>query len=397
MKKNIGTTIALCALTAGATFNITMLACQRQLNALVPEYLEQQALFSKLSELKGVIDDKYVGDYTEEDLLEMAAYGMVAGTADRWSSYLPAESVKQTTMNLQGKMVGIGVNVNYDGNPENGIIITSVYEDSPAEKAGLENGDIIRGAEDKTLQEHGYDAVLEAVKGEEGTMATLTVEHDGQTETYRIKRAEVQRTAVYGRMLEKHIGYVKLTDFDGGADLQCEEVMAKLLVDGADSFIFDVRYNPGGSVQVLANILDPLLPEGDIITLRPKEGRETVYSSDANAMTLPMAVLVNGRSISAAEFFAAALQEYGVATIVGEPTIGKGFSQRIYKLSDGSGVNLSDQKYFTPKGKNLADIGITPDVLEEFTEEQNLHYYTLTDEEDTQLQAAIRVIEEKLA
>ncbi|MGE4548463.1 MAG: S41 family peptidase, partial [Intestinibacillus sp.] len=183
-------------------------------------------------------------------------------------------------------------------------------------------------------------------------------------------------------------------DFAGGTDTQFHTALQALLNEGAKKQLFDVRFNPGGSVNVQSNMLDELLPEGTIISLKPKsgEGGET-YTSDANEIDLPMAVLVNADSISAAEFFPAALQEYGKAVIVGDKTIGKGYSQRQYPLSDGAALILSDQLYYTPKGKNLAGVGITPDVQVSLPEDQYKNFEFLEPADDDQLQAAIKALE----
>ena len=394
MKKHItpGTAAALCLLSAVAACNVTVLACRVEFNRAMPT-ASAQRLYGKLGEIEQLVQDKYVGEFDEQKAVETAATGFVVGVGDRWSNYLSKEQYDAYKLDFAGKLVGIGVSVSYSRTTGE-TRITDVYDGSPAEQAGLQKGDLLLGAGDKTVEKDGYNAVVGAVHGEEGTEATVRVRHaeSGETETLRIRRAKVDKTAVRGRMLEGKTGLITIRDFDGGADKQFQAVLDDLLARGAEKLIFDVRFNPGGSVPVLANILDPLLPEGDIIRLEPKEGEGKTYTSDAAALDLPMAVLVNAESISAAEFFPAALQEYGKAVVVGDQTIGKGYSQRQYVLSDGSALILSDQKYYTPHGKNLAGIGITPDVKVSLSDEAYQNYYFLTDEEDTQLQAAISAL-----
>lgn len=396
MKKQItaGTAVALCALTAVSTFNVTLLACRSGLNSLLPSYTVQQEVCGKLGEIKQTVDQHFVGTYDVKNALDMAAAGFMVGVGDRWSSYLTAEEYREYQLNFSGQLVGIGVAVSYD-EEQNKIRISDVYEGSPADKAGLRRGDQILGAGDKTLAKDGYNAVVAAVGGTAGTRVTLTIRHaaDGTTDTVTCERKKINKVTVRGTMLDNKIGYLRIRDFDGGTDTQFKNALQKLLDDGAKKLIFDVRFNPGGSVKVMANMLDELLPKGTIITLKPKDGEDgEVYTSDEQEINLPMTVLVNADSISAAEFFAAALQEYGKAVVVGDKTIGKGYSQRQYPLSDGSALILSDQMYYTPKGKNLAGVGITPDVQISLPEEKYKNFEFIKPADDDQLQAAIQVL-----
>ncbi len=390
-----GTAVALCLLTAVTTCQITLLACREGINGALPDYIAQQKLYTKLGEIQSLIEHNYVGEYDSEKLLDMAAAGMVVGTGDRWSSYLPKADYQSHQLNQEGALVGIGVSVYYDSDAT-ALKIREVYPDSPAQAAGLQSGDEILAADGISVQEQGYAAVVQAVSGEADTAVTLQVQRaaDGTAQTVTLNREKVSKTVVTAELLENHIGYIAIEDFDGGADTQFAAALEQLQQQGATAFVFDVRNNPGGLITVLVHILDPLLPEGEIVSLVEKDGTEKDYTSDSQALQLPMAVLVNAKSISAAELFAAVLQEYGVATVVGEQTIGKGFAQRTYPLSDGSALVLSDQKYYTPKGKNLANIGITPDVEVELTDAQEQNFYAMTKQEDTQLQAAIQAVQQ---
>lgn len=393
MKKQIsrGTAVALCLLSAIAACNVTILACREQFNAAMPNAAAQK-LYAKLGEIQGAVEHNYVGEYDQEEMVDMAATGLVVGVGDRWSSYLTRAQYETYKLDFAGKLVGIGITITQ--NKEGKVLITDVYDNSPAQAAGLVPHDELIGAGDKTIEADGYDAVVDAVRGEAGTAASVTIRKDGETvpKTIEIKRAKVDKTAVRARMLPDHIGYIAIHDFDGGADVQFKAALKQMQEQGAEKLVLDVRWNPGGSVIVLKDMLDPLLPEGPIITLEPKNGEKTTYSSDAAALEMPMAVLVNAESISAAEFFAAALQEYDKAVVVGDQTIGKGYSQKPYVLSDGSALILSDQKYYTPKNKNLAGIGIVPDVSVSLSDEAQANHYFLTEKEDTQLQAAIEAL-----
>ena len=205
---------------------------------------------------------------------------------------------------------------------------------------------------------------------------TVTVKKaDGSAKELTMQRAVVTQKMAWGKMLNDKIGYIRIENFHDGCADQFKTALQSLTDSGAQSLVIDVRHNGGGRVKEMSEALDPLLGEGTIMTLRMKNGSETVYTSDADSIDLPIAVLIDDQSISAAEFFAAALQEYDRATLVGTHTTGKGRAQRTYQLSDGSAVNLSVEEYFTPKGKSLADVGIAPDIEVKLTDEQTQNFF----------------------
>jgi carboxyl-terminal processing protease len=197
-----------------------------------------------------------------------------------------------------------------------------------------------------------------------------------------------------GQLLEGNVGLITITNFDDRCAQESIAAIESLMEQGADRLIFDVRGNPGGFAHELVALLDYLLPEGDLFRTVDYQGREDVDTSDAKCLQIPMVVLVNRDSYSAAEFFAVALQEYGAARVVGEKTSGKGYYQVVYQLSDGSAVGLSIGKYVTPKGVSLEGVGITPDVIVEVTQEQAAAIYagTLDPMEDPQILAAIAAL-----
>ena len=397
MSKSVsrGTAAALCVLTAVASFNVSYALIQRQNEAALPGYEANNAIYGKLGEIREKVDSLYVGEYDAQDAVDMACVGYMAGVGDRWSGYLSKEEYEENQLSFSGRSSGIGVYTAYDAANQR-LRILEVYEGSGAAEAGMRKGDEILGAEDKTLAADGYDAVIDTIRGEEGTDVTVTFRQaeTGRTVTASMTRREVDATMVSGRMLDETTGYIRFYNFRQHSEEQFRKVLDSLLAQGAEKLVFDVRNDPGGAVDSLCKILDPLLPEGKIMTLRTKAGAEKVYESDADCLDLPMVVLVNADSISAAEFFAAALQEYGKATVVGTQTIGKGYSQRTYPLSDGSALRLSDQAYYTPKDKSLIGTGVTPDVTVELSDEKTARFYFLSDEEDNQLAAARAVLEE---
>lgn len=380
-KITLATALALCIAVAAAA----VLGCYAVLRWSSP------AVETKLREIDRIAASRYIGDLDAEAVADYAAVGYVAGLGDQWSSYIPADQYEQYRMNSEGQGCGIGVAVI---STEDSIRVNLVYDDSPAAQAGIEKGDYIVAAAGLTVQADGADAVIDAIRGDEGTEVSVSVRKDGTDEVQELtmQRAVVTQKMAWGQMLDGSVGYIRIENFHDGAAAQFQDTLDGLLADGAQSLVIDVRHNGGGRVKEMSEALDPLLPEGTIMTLRTKDGDETVYSSDADMIDLPIAVLIDDQSISAAEFFAAALQEYDRATLVGTHTTGKGRAQQTFELSDGSAVNLSVEEYFTPNGNSLADVGIAPDIEVTLTEEQQADFYFLTPEDDPQLQKAVESV-----
>ena len=380
-KITLATALALCIAVAAAA----ALGCYAVLRWSSP------AVETKLREIDRIAASRYIGDLDAEAVADYAAVGYVAGLGDQWSSYIPADQYEQYRMNSEGQGCGIGVAVI---STEDSIRVNLVYDDSPAAQAGIEKGDYIVAAADLTVEADGADAVIDAIRGDEGTEVSVSVRKDGTDEVQELtmQRAVVTQKMAWGQMLDGSVGYIRIENFHDGAAAQFQDTLDGLLADGAQALVIDVRHNGGGRVKEMSEALDPLLPEGTIMTLRTKDGDETVYSSDADMIDLPIAVLIDDQSISAAEFFAVALQEYDRATLVGTHTTGKGRAQQTFELSDGSAVNLSVEEYFTPNGNSLADVGIAPDIEVTLTEEQQADFYFLTPEDDPQLQKAVESV-----
>lgn len=394
MSKNVsrGTAAALCALTAVTAVTVSYIGMERRLEALLPDYKTDAAIYGKIGEIRRTVDAYYVGQYDQQEAVDDAAAGFVVGVGDRWSSYMSAEEYQAYKLSFSGQSFGIGLYTAYDAD-QNELRIVEVFPGSDGEALGLQKGDLILGAEGKTVEKDGYSDTIAAVAGDEGTKANVTIQRaaTGEVETVEMERKTTDTIMAAGHMLKDgQTGFVRIYNFHRGSEKQVREQVEKLTAEGAKRLIFDVRNNPGGSVDSVCDALDALLPEGKIMTLRTKAGKETVYESDKNEVDLPMAVLVNADSISAAEFFAAALQEYGKAVVVGEQTIGKGYSQQNYELSDGSALHLSDQEYFTPNGKSLIGTGVTPDV--ESSPAEGFNLYFTPQEDDVQLQAALAAL-----
>lgn len=396
MKKrfNIATIIGLMLLVAAVTFTITYMSVERQFQEQLAVEGSRDKIFSKLGTIIDLIEEKYVGEYELEDLIDGAAYGIVAATGDRWSYYLNEEDFVRYKESIMNQYVGIGVTVSFDAE-KNVLVITKVHAGSPAEASGLMPKDLIVGVNGEKVADLGYEGTVNRVRGEENTPVTIEIQRGETFFTREIIRKSYQYNPVSSKIIAGNIGYIRIDNFDSRVDVSFEDAVGKLTEAGVEGLIFDVRGNPGGLKNAMVTMLDLLCPEGVLFTMRDKNGNVTVDYSAPGEIPLPMAVIVDENSYSAAEFFAAALQEYGKAEIVGTGTFGKGYSQDTLELGDGSAIKLSTNEYFTPHGKSLIDVGITPDYYVELNFDGS--FLLLEEEEDNQLQKAIEVVGLKIA
>ena len=348
---------------------------------------------AKLDELLALVDEKFIGEIDWKAAEDSAAAGMVAGLGDRWSYYMSAERYDSYLEQMNNAYVGVGITVT---EREDGYIdVVEVVRGGPAERAGIEAGDILTHADGIDLATLTMDESTGIIKGEEGTTVRLTIRRGEITWEMDVRREFFEVTVASGQMLTEDIGMVTIENFDGRCADETIAAIESLMDQGAKKLIFDVRNNPGGYKRELCAVLDYLLPEGPLFRSEYYDGTEQVDESDADCLDIPMAVLVNSESISAAEFFAATLDEYEAATVVGTQTIGKGYFQQTYRLSDGSAVGLSVGKYTTPNGVSLTDVGITPDVVVEVDEELfwQIYYGNVDWTGDPQVLAAVEVLE----
>ena len=361
-------------------------------------YREQTPAEAKTAEIGAYLDRFFIDDYDEEKLADAAASAMVEATGDRWSYYLTAEEKSSYDEQMQNAYVGIGVTITAQ-KELGGMRIEAVTADGPAEEAGLLTGDIITEVEGEKTLDLGMTGTRTKVRGEEGTFVTLTILRGEESFPVSVERRSIQTPVATYEMLDGQIGYIKIANFDTRCAEETNAAMDELIAQDAKALIFDVRNNGGGYKNELVKVLDKILPEGILFQSEDYQGSKQIDRSDADCIDLPMAVLVNQDSYSAAEFFAAAIQEYDWGTVVGTKTVGKGNFQTAFTLSDGSMLNLSIGKYYTPQGRSLTDTGITPDVEIALSDEDGakLYYGQLEKADDAQLQAAIREITQKLS
>ena len=349
---------------------------------------------SKLDQLESLILERFIGDSDRVAMEDAAAEAMVDSLGDRWSYYIPADEYEAYQEQVANAFVGVGITIQLTEESE-GLLVVDVTRGGPAEEAGILVGDTLVAVEQTRIAGMSTTEVRNLVRGEEGTWVSLTLSRDGREETFSVERRRIEVPVATFSMLDNHVGLVRIENFDQRCAQETIAAIEALLAQGAEGLIFDVRGNPGGYADEMVKILDYLLPEGELFRTVDYAGRERVDTSDADCLELPMAVLVNQDSYSAAEFFAAALREYDWAVVVGQKTCGKGYFQNTLPLSDGSAVGLSVGKYFTPNGQSLADVGVTPDRVVEVDEDTRwkIYYGTLPTEEDVQLETARELLE----
>lgn len=345
---------------------------------------------SKLAQLQSLIEERYIEGADATVLEDAAANAMVAATGDRWSYYIPASEYETYQENMANAYVGVGITILSSEEVE-GFQIMSVTPGGPAEEAGVQVDDLLIGVDGEDVRQSDASQVRNLVRGEEGTDVVLTVLREETELELTVQRRHMETPVATYTMLENQVGLVTIENFDSRCSEETIAAIEALREQGAEKLIFDVRNNPGGFADELVKVLDYLLPEGDLFRTERYDGYEDVDVSDENFLDMPMAVLVNGDSYSAAEFFAAALQEYEAAIVVGEHTSGKGHFQTTYQLNDGSAVALSIGRYYTPKGVCLEGVGIEPDVPVTVDEDTAMEIYfdSLPWEEDPQIQAAL--------
>ena len=352
--------------------------------------------YNKLTQMEQLIETYFIGEADRTAMEDAAAKAMVESLGDKWSYYMSAKEYEVYTEQMHNAYVGIGITIAQQEN-QTGFLVTKVNEGGSAEEAGMLAGDVIIQIEGQSTEGMTTTQARDLVRGKEGTEVSLTVSRDGAEIQLSVTRKTVETPVAESVLLEDGIGLVTIYNFDDRCAQESIGAIEGLLAQGAMALIFDVRGNPGGYKHELVKLLDYLLPEGVLFRSEDYTGKVTVDESDTNCLNIPMAVLVDGNSYSAAEFFAAALVEYDVAFVAGQPTTGKGYFQSTFPLDDGSAMGLSIGKYTTPKGVSLADVGITPEVLIEVDEETAFQIYagTLAPEDDPVILAAAEALKEK--
>lgn len=353
--------------------------------------------YNKLEDLENLILTSFAGDADKTKIEDAAADAMVNAMGDRWSYYVPAAELPSFLENSENAYVGIGVTVQATDD-NSGLMVIAVQPGGPAEGAGVQVGDVIIQVDGESAQDRTVTEISAMIKGEEGTVVSITVLRSGEGITMSMTRKRMETTVASSKLLNEHVGLVTIQNFDERCADETIAAIKALLNQGADMLLFDVRNNPGGYVDELTKVLDYLLPEGNLIRTVGTDGSDETVTSDADCVKVPMAVLVNENTYSAAELFAVDLSEYGVARIFGQKTSGKGFFQQVFQFSDGSAAGISVGRYYTSQGNNLEGIGLTPDEEIKLDDESEALLYNgmLEPENDAQLQAALSYLMDKV-
>ena len=350
----------------------------------------------KLNLIDKVLDSFYFDDVDDEQVLDNICKAYVNSYGDKYTTYYTAEEYAKFNEANSGEYCGIGVVVrkNDDGN----ILVVEPYDGSPGKEAGIRKNDVIISVNGEAIADKDLSNIVARIKGKEGTTVDVGIKREGVDDTINmtITRRKVEVKTVTYEMLENSIGYISIDEFDKVTAQQFKNGYDDLKSQGMKGLIVDIRSNPGGLLSTVIDMLDEILPDGLILYTEDKYGKRVEYNgNNPNVADVPIAVLVDEGSASASEIFAGAIQDYGMGTIIGTQTFGKGIVQETRRISDGSAIKFTISKYYTPKGQDIHGHGVTPDVVVELSEEfKNLTEYD--EKKDNQLQTAISVLQEKI-
>lgn len=396
-KQRIYKTVMLVILVAVITFILTTVMMYNKLGGtqniryVMIGNSETSEVGGMISRLKTVIDKYYLGEYDENEMNEEAAKGYIAGLDDQYSEYITAEEYEAFSQDVYGSFVGIGIYFGKDIN--NQMLIVSTIENSAAEKAGLQSGDIITKVDDYEVTKDAQTSdVSSKIKGQEGTIVKLEILRDEQKLTFEITRENVKLHYIKSEVLENNIGYINIVSFDEKTAEEFKTKLQELLSKNVKGIILDLRNNGGGIVGEATQIADYLLDKDQkIIITKDKNGKEEVTLSKEDKLTdLPIVVLTNAYTASSSEILTSALRDNNRAKVVGIKTYGKGVIQNVYRLSDGSALKLTTHEYYTALGNKINGIGIYPNEEVELPDGVNI--YNVPRDKDTQLQKAIELL-----
>lgn len=376
-KISLGFAISLIAIASAVTFILTSFFSLQSFNKKFEKY-------DSLQEIDTLVHENFYGDIDENDINNGILKGYISGLNDKYSRYLTADEYTDEKSDNAGEMTGLGITVKKD---DSGYIkVTEIMPDSPASESDIKIDDLIVSVNGNDVLETGFEKSMEIMSEKDNTEVSIIVRRDGVDKTYTLTRRPIEMVTVTGEMLDNYIGYIKISGFKQNTPQQFNDALDEIIQNGVKGIIFDLRENGGGLVDALEDCLDPLLPEGTIATAEYSDGNsKTIVYSDKSEINIPMVVIVNEHTASAAELFAASLKDFGKADIVGETTYGKGVMQSTIELSNGGAVVLTIAKYKTTISECYDGIGITPDYIV-----QN------EDDDDDQYNKALEVITQKI-
>ena len=348
---------------------------------------------AKIEIMESYLDKYYVEDYDEALVEEMLYSGMAAGVGDRYTYYMPEENLDQYMRNTSGNFHGVGIEV--FTTQEGEVTVSRVMEGKPAEQAGMREGDVIIGVDGEDVRGWMLSDVAAKIRGKLGTEVMVEVlrKSSGETLQLTMERAVVVMESVDSRMIDGNIGYISISGFKENTYEQFKTALDDMTEKGMKGLVLDLRDNPGGLVKSVYQIGEELLPEGTMVYTLDKKERRNDLECDGEYLDIPLVVLVNENSASASEILAGAVKDQERGTIVGMQTFGKGLVQRLFALPDGSGLNVTIQKYYTPKGTSIHGVGVAPDEAVKLPEKYKTTAVSAIPEgEDTQLQKALEIL-----
>lgn len=346
----------------------------------------------KLDRINSLIEGCYLyeDDIDEDALIDGIYSGYAEALGDPYTEYYDEEETKALYESTNGEFSGIGATMSQSLDSGE-ITVSNVYEDSPADKAGMKQGDVIYEVDGRSVSGQDLETVVSWIKGEQGTDVTLCVLRDGEEVELTATRDIIEVQTVSSEMKDGQIGYIAVSEFDSVTYDQFEAALEELESQGMQGLVIDLRGNPGGNLTTVTDMLKLLLPEGTIVSTKDKYGNTEGISCDGkHEFTKPLAVLVNQYSASASEIFSGAIQDYGTGTIVGMTTYGKGVVQQLMDLGDGTCLKVTIAEYYTPSGRSINGTGVEPDVEVEYEYDEN------NPEADNQLDKALEVVREEL-
>lgn len=396
-RQNVYKVIMLVVLTATIVFMLTTFIMYNKFETAYKNgdadktaYVDSGSMVKTLQGFKAMLEEKYIGEINDEKLLEGAIKGYIEGLDDPYTEYLTKEEMEEFTEQTNAEYVGIGVYISNDRS-NNTLLIVGVMKNSPALEAGMQPGDIVEKIEGIAYSGEQISEATSILKGKEGTTVKVTVLRDGKEIDMDITRKKITVDHVASKMLDNQIAYIQIDSFDSGVEEAFKEQITQLKNDGAKSIIIDLRSNGGGIVDEATGIAELFVKKGETILITKGKNEEeniTKSKKDPIITDMPVVVLVNEGTASASEILAAALKEQYGAKIVGKTTYGKGVIQTLYTLTDGSGLKITTDEYFTPNHNKIHKVGIKPDIEVDLTKDSQ-GYYETSMEKDAQIQKAI--------
>ena len=396
--KKIYKSIMLIIVVAIVTFILTTVFIYNKLGT-TSTYANNKILDSefvrKIYTLKNIIDDEYISDVNEDNLIDGAIKGYVEGLGDEYTEYFTKKEMEEFKTETEGNYVGIGIYM-FQNTKDNTIVILTPIENSPAEKAGILPGDIIKKVDGIEYTGEDFEKIATYIKGKEGTTVKLEIERDGKELNFEVERKNIDLYPIKSEVLENNIGYISISSFDEDCAKEFKDAYTELNKSNIKSLIIDLRNNGGGIVDEALEIADYVLEKDDVILItKDKSGKEEIEKSAKKPIiNVPIVILTNENTASASEILTAALKEHGKATVVGEKTYGKGVIQELITLTDGSGIKITTEEYYTPNRNKINKVGITPDK-EVLLPKTVTSSFNVERKNDTQLQEAINILKNK--